>query len=190
MAEGKLIVIGGSAGSLAPLLKIAALFHTGMNISALVVMHRPPSEDSVLSEVLEAKTEFDVKEVDDKDQLKPGVLYIAPADYHVLVEKNGFLTLDDSEKVNFSRPSIDVTFESAVQAYGKSLVCVLLSGANADGAAGLRKAKEKGAVVIVQDPALAEFAFMPQKALELVEADMILDNNNVAKIRDYLQVSR
>jgi two-component system chemotaxis response regulator CheB len=186
MAEGKLIVIGGSAGSLAPMLKIASLFREGMNASVLVVMHRAPSEESVLSEVLLSRTGFVVKEVDDKDELTAGVMYIAPPDYHVLVEKDKCLTLDDSEKVNFSRPSIDVTFESAAEVYGRSLVCVLLSGANADGAAGLAKAKEKGAIVIVQDPATAEFAFMPQKGLEHVKPDVILTDYNVQKITDYL----
>ncbi|HZY81479.1 MAG TPA: chemotaxis protein CheB [Cyclobacteriaceae bacterium] len=186
MAEGKLIVIGGSAGSLSPVLKIASLFHKGMDICVLIVMHRAPSDESVLPEVLVTKTEFTVKEVDDKDELKPGMLYIAPPDYHVLIERDCCLTLDDSEKVHFSRPSIDVTFESAAEVYGSSLVCVLLSGANADGVAGLEKAKEKGAVVIIQDPEVADFAFMPQKALEQVKPDMILSENNFARLTDYL----
>jgi two-component system, chemotaxis family, protein-glutamate methylesterase/glutaminase len=183
----KLLVIGGSAGSLALVLKIISLLQKEADVSVILVIHRMSStEDSVLLEVLTSKTSFEVKEVEDKDQLQPGVIYVAPSDYHLLVEKDGSLTLDDSEKVNFSRPSIDVTFESAAEVCGPSLVCVLLSGANADGAIGLKKVKEKGGRVIIQDPATAEFPFMPQKALELVEPDLLLNDKDVQKIVAHL----
>lgn len=193
MEEGKLtnaarktIVIGGSAGSLAVVMRIVPLLREDMDVSVLIVMHRMASTEEVLLDVLAAKTSFEVKEVDDKDELRRGVVYIAPADYHVLVEKDGSMTLDDSEKVNFSRPSIDVTFESAAEACGSSLVCVLLSGANADGVAGLKKVKEKGGLVIIQDPATADFPFMPRKATEQVQADLLLKEDDVAKIVAFL----
>jgi two-component system chemotaxis response regulator CheB len=185
--SGKTIVIGGSAGSLSPLLRIIPLLRNDMNVSVLIVMHRmPSSEDNVLQEVLESRTSLEVKEVDDKDDLLPGRIYIAPPDYHVLVEKDGSMTLDDSEKVNFSRPSIDVTFETAAEVFGPSLVAVLLSGANADGAAGLIKVKEKGGRVIIQDPATADFGFMPQKGLEVVTADLILKKDNVDWLEEFI----
>ncbi|HMJ68632.1 MAG TPA: chemotaxis protein CheB [Cyclobacteriaceae bacterium] len=183
----KTIVIGGSAGSLSMVLRIVPLLRKNMNVSVLIVMHRMPSaEDNVLQEVLESRTSFEVREVEDKDLLKPGTIYVAPPDYHVLVEKDRTLTLDYSEKVNFSRPSIDVTFESAAEVCGTSLVCVLLSGANADGVTGLVKVKEKGGRVVIQDPASADFAFMPQKALEQVTADLLITENNVEMITGFL----
>lgn len=185
---GKTIVIGGSAGSLIQVLRIIPLLRKDMDVSVLIVMHRMASHEDVLPGVLVAKTSFEVKEVEDKDELRRGVIYIAPADYHVLVERDFTLTLDDSEKVNFSRPSIDVTFESAAEVCGSSLVGVLLSGANADGAAGLKRVKEKGGRAIVQDPATAEFPMMPQSALELVKADFVMNDDNVAKIVDFLGV--
>jgi two-component system chemotaxis response regulator CheB len=197
MAEGELrgdatpescktIVIGGSAGSLSVVLRIIPLLRKDMNVSVLIVMHRMASTEEVLLDVLGSRTSFEVKEVEDKDELRPGVLYIAPADYHVLVERDRLLTLDDSEKVNFSRPSIDVTFESAADACGSSVIGVLLSGANADGVAGLKKVKDKGGVVVIQDPATADFPFMPQKALELIEPDLLLTEDGVAKLVSFL----
>jgi two-component system chemotaxis response regulator CheB len=182
----KTIVIGGSAGSLSMVLRIIPLLQKEMDVSVLIVMHRMATTEEVLLDVLDSKTSFEVKEVEDKDELRPGVIYIAPADYHVLLEKDRSLTLDDSEKVNFSRPSIDVTFESAADVCGTSLVCVLLSGANADGVAGLKRVKEKGGCVIIQDPATADFPFMPQKATELVKADLLLTENDIAKIVAFL----
>lgn len=182
----KTIVIGGSAGSLAMILRIIPLLGKDMNVSVLVVMHRMASTEEVLLDVMESKTSFEVKEVDDKDELHPGMIYIAPADYHVLVERDKSLTLDDSEKVNFSRPSIDVTFESAAEVCGSSLIAVLLSGANADGVAGLKKVKEKGGFVVIQDPATADFPFMPQKALEAVSPDLILTNERVSELVAFL----
>lgn len=189
MAQGELttvasktIVIGGSAGSLATLLRIIPLLQKDMNVSVLIVMHRLASSEEVLLDVLESKTSFEVKEVEDKDELQPGIVYIAPADYHVLLERDRSLTLDDSEKVNFSRPSIDVTFESVADICGPSLIGVLLSGANADGVAGLKKVKEKGGRVVIQDPATADFPVMPQKALESIEPDLLLKGGDEAKI--------
>jgi len=174
-----LLVIGGSAGALQPVLDIVASIGKNSAVSVIVVLHRKPSEYDVLVSLLAARTHFHVKEVDDKDELTPGVVYIAPPDYHVLIEKDRTLSLDDSEKVNFSRPSIDVTFESASEVAGESLICVLLSGANADGAVGLAKAKRKGAFIVVQDPAYSEFAIMPQHAVDQIAVDMLLNQNNL-----------
>lgn len=114
----------------------------------------------------------------DKDEILPGVIYLAPPDYHVLIEKDKTITLDDSEKINYSRPSIDVTFECAAEVYGEKLICVLLSGANADGVDGLVKARKLGAYIVVQDPESAEVPFMPQSAVNTVEIDLILNDKN------------
>lgn len=175
----RLLVIGGSAGALQPVLDIASAVKDIPALSVIVVLHRKPAEEGVLVSLLSTRSSFQVREVEDKDDLRPGIIYIAPPDYHVLLEKDGTLSLDDSEKVNFSRPSIDVTFESAAEVAGEQLMCILLSGANADGVQGMITAKRKGALIVVQDPADSEFPTMPQQAIDQVAVDMLLNRHNL-----------
>lgn len=182
----KLLIIGGSAGALPMALKVIPLLKKEMNLSVIIVFHRKQSEDQVLLDVLSSRTDYIVKEADDKDPLAPGVIYIAPADYHVLIERDHTLTLDDSEKINYSRPSIDVTYESAAAVYGKSLVCLLLSGANADGVAGLIAARKTGAYIAVQDPSSSEVAYMPRQAMENVTVDLVLREGNLGELMKLL----
>lgn len=179
MAKFDLLVIGGSAGSLSVVMKIIPLITPSLNLATIIVFHRKHSDDSALIEVLAGRTDCVVKEIDDKDELLPGGIYIAPSDYHVLIEKNKTLTLDYSEKINYSRPSIDLAFDSAAEAYGSRVACMLLSGANADGVDGLVAAKHQGAFVIIQDPSTAEVAYMPQQALEKVTCDLMLNPDNL-----------
>jgi two-component system chemotaxis response regulator CheB len=178
----RLIVIGGSAGSFSMVLKILPHLDVKLQVPVVTVFHRKSSDDTTLIEVLSTRTCFEVSEIEDKAGISPNVFYIAPADYHVLIEKDYTFTLDDSEKINYSRPSIDVTFESAADVYGANLVCILLSGANADGVNGLKIAKQKGGCVIVQDPAFAEVPYMPQQAMTHVTPDYILRPDNVREI--------
>jgi two-component system, chemotaxis family, protein-glutamate methylesterase/glutaminase len=168
----EMVVIGGSAGSLAIVLELLPFFKPEMEIAILLVFHRK-SDDGTLIDILSHRSHFDVKEVEDKEVTRAGVVYVAPADYHVLVEKDGSLSLDYSEKINFSRPSIDVTFESASDVYGRRLVGILLSGANADGTNGLYKISKAGGLVIVQDPKTAEVPYMPAAALAKTSADIM-----------------
>ncbi len=181
-----LLVIGGSAGSLSVVLKILPLLEKDWNLSVIIVFHRKASEDTTLAEMLSTRTAFDVKEADEKDELLPGTIYLAPPDYHVLIEREHTITLDDSEKVNFSRPSIDVTFESAAQVYGDELTCILLSGANADGVEGLKIAKSLGAFIIVQDPTCAEVPYMPREAVNNVAVDFLLSDQNFEALKNIL----
>lgn len=181
-----LLVIGGSAGALVTVLDIVSRLKRSSALSVIVVLHRKNTEDGALIDLFAAKSRYRVKEVDDKDELEPGCIYVAPPDYHVLLEGNGTMSLDDSEKVNFSRPSIDVTFESAAEVKGANLICVLLSGANADGVAGLVTAKRKGAFIVVQDPAASEFPVMPQHAVDQVEVDMLLNEHNLPALLELL----
>lgn len=174
-----LLVIGGSAGSLAVVLKLLPLLKESMHLAVILVFHRKPGEESTLLDVLASKTKYLIKEAEDKDELVPGTIFLAPADYHLLVEKDHTLTLDDSEKVNYSRPSIDVTFESASDVYGRSLICMLLSGANADGVQGLKSVKRTGGLVVVQDPAWAEVSFMPREAVQNVDVDILITPENI-----------
>lgn len=170
----KVLVIGGSAGSLTKVLQLLPHFKKEMAITVIIVFHRKETEDTTLIDVLSKRTELQVKEVEEKEALLPGVIYVAPTDYHLLIEKDNTFSLDYSEKVNYCRPSIDVTMESAADALGKSLVGLLLSGANDDGTKGLKAIKECGGFVVVQDPLTAEVPYMPQHAIKRVAVDLIL----------------
>ena len=161
----QLIVIGGSAGSLTALLQIMEHMQAPNMPPVIIVLHRKPLQDTLLTDLLAAKTRLLVKEAEEKELLKNGRVYIAPADYHLLLEDDGSIALDYSEKVNFSRPSINVTFESAAEVYRSRLTAVLLSGTNADGTAGLQQVEAAGGHIIVQEPATAEFSFMPENAI-------------------------
>lgn len=175
----KLMVIGGSAGSLVMVLKILPHLKMEMNMAVIIIFHRKPTEENTLIELLSQRTSFQVKEAEDKEMINPQVIYLAPPDYHVLIEKNKTLSLDDSEKINYCRPSIDVTFEVASEVFGEKSICILLSGANADGVMGLKKAKEYGGLIIVQDPATAEVSYMPEQAIKNVSVDFILREDNI-----------
>ena len=184
MAENELntyqiIVIGGSAGSLDVVLKIIAALPAQMQSTVLVVLHRKNASDSPLVNIFASRTKLPVKEVEDKEALLPGTIYLAPADYHLLIEDTQNFSLDCSEKIHYSRPSIDVTFESAGEIFGSQCAGVLLSGANADGAQGLKTIRQQGGFTIVQDPATAEVGFMPQQAILIEAAAAVIATNNL-----------
>ncbi len=164
-ASCDVIVIGGSSGSLDVVLKVISQIKKEISFALVIVLHRKTTSDSTLSELLSIRSSIPVKEVEDKDLLIAGTVYLAPSDYHLLFEKGGVFALDDSEKVNYSRPSIDVTFESASEAFGASVSAILLSGANADGTAGLQAIYKQGGITIVQRPESASFPYMPQQAI-------------------------
>lgn len=176
----KAIVIGGSAGSLSVLFEVFPALNPELNVALILVLHRKYSGDSSLSDLLSSKTLLPTKEIDDKDPILPGHIYLAPADYHLLIEKNYSFSLDVSEKINFSRPSLDVTFESAADTFGRSLVAILLSGSNDDGTAGLKAVKEEGGFIIAQKPESAQMAYMPQNAINNLEMDLILDAKGIS----------
>ena len=174
-----MVIIGGSAGSLEVILKIVAALSEQSGASYVIVVHRKNDPDSILKALLTTRTTMPVKEVEDKEDVLPDTIYIAPPDYHLLFENDLIFSLDSSEKIHYSRPSIDVTFESAAEIFGSSVVGILLSGANADGANGLKKIKQSGGLVIVQNPETAEVGFMPQQAVDLVKADAIIDGGQI-----------
>jgi two-component system chemotaxis response regulator CheB len=171
----KALLIGGSAGSLQVLFHLLPLLNKTLPFAIIVVLHRRHSADSSLSELLSTKTALPTHEVDDKDVILPGHIYLAPADYHLLIEKGETFSLDYSEKVNFSRPSIDVTFESAAEVYGSSLAALLLSGANEDGTKGLLAVKKTGGITLVQNPETAQMPYMPNYALMHAVIDHVCD---------------
>lgn len=176
----KFLLMGGSAGSIEALMRMLPMLQLSKTFAIIVVLHRKNTEDTTLEELIAKKTVMAQKEVEDKTQLLAGSIYVAPSDYHLLFEKNGTLSLDVSEKVNYSRPSIDVAFESAAEAFGRNVAAVLLSGANEDGTAGLMAVKKHGGLVIVQDPRSAEMPFMPQNAIDHVQVDYVLTPEDIA----------
>lgn len=174
------LLIGGSAGSLEVLFRLLPLLRADLPFPVALVLHRRNSGDSSLSELLGSKTLNPTQEVEDKEPVTPGTIYLAPADYHLLIERDRTFSLDYSEKVNFSRPSIDVTFESAADVYGPALVAILLSGANEDGTSGLIAVKRAGGTAVVQNPDTAQMPFMPHYALTHLHIDHIFDTIEMA----------
>lgn len=179
MAEGKItrrvLIVGGSAGSLEVLIEMLPVLPKTADYAFVVVLHRKSAEDTILEDLIAAKAKMPVMEVEDKVLLFPGYIYVAPSDYHLLFEKGGELSLDNSEKVNYSRPSIDVSFESAAEIYGPDVTAILLSGANADGTQGLKTIKQYNGKAIIQAPETAGMPFMPENAISNITPDYILD---------------
>ncbi|RZL50427.1 MAG: chemotaxis protein CheB [Pedobacter sp.] len=174
MKNCKALVIGGSAGSLDVLFKILPAIDLSLTFPIIIVVHRKQGTDSLLSDLLSSKTQLKVKEVEEKELILAGTIYIVPSDYHLLIEKNFTFSLDYSEKVNYSRPSIDVTFQSAAEVYQDKLVCLLLSGSNADGVNGLITVKKFDGEIAVQDPASAQVDYMPSQAILKADVDFVL----------------
>lgn len=161
----KAVVIGASAGGVQALLQILPSLPASYPLPVLIVVHVPPDRDNALVSLFQARCQIQVREAEDKEPILPGVVYFAPSDYHLLVEKDGTLSLSSDELVNHSRPSIDVLLESAADAFGSELVGVILTGANDDGARGLQAVVEAGGVAIVEDPAEAYASAMPAASL-------------------------
>lgn len=177
----RIIVIGASAGALDALTRVLPALPPEYPYPVLVVVHVPPDKNSILPSLMQAKCSLRVKEAEDKEFLHPGTVYFAPPDYHLLVEKDGSLSLSTDWPVLFSRPSIDVLFESAADAYGDAVTGIILTGANADGAAGLRAVCQAGGRAMVQDPQTAPASAMPQAAAEACPNAVILPLENIAE---------
>ncbi len=175
MEKEGVIIFGGSAGSIEVIMNIFPFIPVDYPFAIVVVLHRKNTVEHHLEDVLSRKAQIPVLEIQDKMQLKPAHIYIAPGDYHLLVDETGLCTLDYSEKVNYSRPSIDVTFECFANAFGNRCIAILLSGANSDGAVSLKKIKDKGGLTIVQSPESAKVATMPMSAINLFSPDVIAD---------------
>jgi two-component system chemotaxis response regulator CheB len=185
-----LIVIGGSAGSLQVVMEIIPQLRPDLQVPVLVVFHRKATPNpELLIRLLDAKTRLTIKEAEDKETLKGGIIYVAPADYHLLVEKDGSLSLDISEKINYSRPSIDLTFMTAADAYQERTMAVILSGANADGMRGMEIIHRQGGFCVAQDPLTAQVAFMPSKAIAKEVVHQIASPDEIAAIMNLCQPS-
>jgi two-component system chemotaxis response regulator CheB len=168
------VVIGASAGALEALSAILPALPANFRLPVVVVVHIPPDKRSVLAELFRAKCNLAVVEVEDKEPLIGGTVYFAPPDYHLLVEADRTLALSSEEPVLFSRPSIDVLFETAAEAFGTGLIGIVLTGANHDGARGLKAVADAGGIAIVQDPEEAYQSAMPQAAIDAVANAQVL----------------
>ncbi|HEX3993318.1 MAG TPA: chemotaxis protein CheB [Acetobacteraceae bacterium] len=174
------VVIGSSAGALEALSVILPALPASYRLPVIVVVHVPADRRSVLAELFRAKCRISVREAEDKEPIVGGTVYFAPPDYHLLVEKENRLSLSSDAPVFFSRPSIDVLFESAADAYGAALIAVILTGANQDGAAGMSAVVEAGGLAIVQDPAHAFARAMPEAALTMCSDARVLSLDDIA----------
>lgn len=159
------VVIGASAGAMEALFAILPRLPARYPLPVMLVVHLPPTK-SLLAELLQSRCQLAVREAEDKEPIRSGTVYVAPPDYHLLVEGDRSLSLSSEEPVHYSRPSIDVLFESASNAYRSGLVGIVLTGASSDGAAGLKAIHDEGGVALVQLPGQAHASIMPQAALD------------------------
>jgi two-component system chemotaxis response regulator CheB len=175
------VVIGASAGGGRALEEILSLLPADYALPLLVVQHLHPTDNGLFAEQLAYKFRRTVITPNDKQSIVPGCLYVAPPVYHMLVEKSRTIALSVDEKVRWSRPSIDVLFDSAARVWKQALIAVILSGANNDGAEGMKTVRSFGGLTIAQDPGTAEHPGMPQAAIDLGIVDEVLTTPQIAE---------
>ncbi len=176
------IVIGASAGGIKALMLLLGKLPAHFRVPIIIVLHMPDTRESRLAEVFQHHTAMTVIMAEDKFRIKPGTIYFASPGYHLSIETDRSFSLSCEDPVHYSRPSIDFLMSSAANAYGASLAGILLTGANQDGAEGMACIQNCGGVTIVQDPAEAEMAFMPQAALDLFIPDFIMPLEQIQRL--------
>lgn len=190
MKDFKAIVIGTSSGGLNALSRVLGPLPENFPLPILIVQHISSDADDFMVHHLRRNCNLQVKEADDKDIPEKGWVYIAPPNYHMLVEEEGFLSLSVSPPENYSRPSIDVLFETAADAYTNHLIGIVLTGANNDGTAGALRIKKRKGMVIVQSPATAEAAMMPQSVIDKNAAEIVLPLDLIGKYLNTLIIDK
>ncbi|MGM0654309.1 MAG: chemotaxis protein CheB [Thermodesulfobacteriota bacterium] len=173
------IVVGVSAGGLVALAEVLPKLDKDMTLPVMIVQHQSHDSDDFLVRYFDDLCRHSVKEVEDKMPVESGTIYFAPANYHLLVEPDKTFSLSTEARVNYSRPSIDVLFESAADTYMDRLVGIILTGANSDGTNGAARIKELGGLIIAQDPETAEADAMPMSVIKHVQVDHILALNRI-----------
>ncbi|MCX6242696.1 MAG: chemotaxis protein CheB [Bacteroidetes bacterium] len=176
----KVIVIGSSAGGLNALKTLLRNLDKGFRIPVIIVQHISPDSENYLIHILNDLNRLKVKEADEKEHLQPGYAYVAPPNYHLLIEPDQTFTLTIDERVNYARPSIDVLFETAAEVFREHLIGIILTGANNDGSHGLKRIKELGGMAIVQDPETAEVDSMPKAAVAACAVDHVLSLEEIS----------
>jgi two-component system chemotaxis response regulator CheB len=177
-----LVVIGASAGGVEALIVLLRALPPTLRAAILIVLHLPRDRRSVLADVFQPHCAVPVRDAQDKEPVEPGTVYIAPADYHLLVDDTRSLSLSVDELVHFSRPSVDVLFEAAADVYGERTLAILLTGGSDDGAAGLAAVRRAGGWTIVQDPRTARVPMMVEAALALGPVDVVLPLEGIADL--------
>lgn len=176
------VVMGVSAGGIDALKVILSALPPSFPLPIAIVQHRDKRADSFLAEYLNRLSRLTVTEAEDKEPLCAGHAYLAPAGYHLLIEPDRSFSLSVDARVNYSCPSVDVLFESAADAFAESLIGIVLTGANGDGAQGLKAIKERRGLAVVQDPENAEARAMPCAALQATPVDHILDLKQIGRL--------
>ncbi len=174
------IVIGASAGAVEALSIILPALSQKFPLPIMVVVHIPPDRTSIIADLFREKCNLPVAEAEDKEPIRPGTIYFAPPGYHLLVEMDRTLSLSNDEPVFFSRPSVDVLFESAADAYGPALLAIVLTGANQDGAYGVKSVADAGGSAIIQSPAGAYATAMPAAAITACPSARVLALADIA----------
>jgi two-component system chemotaxis response regulator CheB len=178
------VVIGASAGGLHAIIQLLEDLPEDYPLPFVIVQHRGKDNGELLEELLQNKCLLKVKQADEKESILPGHVYIAPPDYHLLIENDKTLSLTTDIHVNYSRPSIDLLLESAAEAYHKNLIGIILTGSSSDGSQGLLRIKKSGGLTIAQKPSTAEYFFMPESAVRIGAATHVL---TLEEIKLYLQ---
>jgi two-component system chemotaxis response regulator CheB len=176
------IVLGVSSGGMNALKIIFAALPANFSMPIIIVQHVGANSDSQWIQLLNEKSNLHLKEADEKETIEKGKVYFAPPNYHLLIEKDKSFSLTIDERVNFARPSIDVLFETAAEAYKKKLIGIVLTGSNSDGTKGIKRIKECGGLAIIQDPKTAESAYMPTSAIDAIKADYILSLEDIVQL--------
>lgn len=187
MIESRVVLIGTSAGGVSAVCDLLLALPQNFKLPMVIVQHLPESNHVEVGQVYPSKA-LKVTEIEDKMPIEPGYAYFAPGGYHVHFEKDHTFSLSQEEPVRFSRPSIDLCFESAAKIFGPKAIGVVLTGANADGAVGLTRIIEEGGKSIVQNPETAEFAEMPEAALQAAKPDFVVTLKELPKILSDLQM--
>lgn len=180
--SSEILLLGGSAGSFKLIFRIVQVLDRNLKKVVIIVMHRKRNFASEVEKLFAHNSLMGVKEIEDKDGINKGIIYIAPANYHVLIESGGYFGLDVSEAIWFSKPSIDITFESAAEVYKNKCTAILLSGANQDGAEGMLKLRNAGSLTIAQDPEDAELPEMPRDAINIGGAEYVLSGAEIIQL--------
>jgi two-component system chemotaxis response regulator CheB len=180
--KSDILLLGGSAGSFKLIFSIIKNFNADLNKTVIIIIHRKKNFYSEIEKLFAENSRMLFREISDKDKIRGNTIYIAPANYHALIEKEKCFGLDVSDAVWYSKPSIDITFESAADVYKNHCTAVLFSGANQDGAEGLLKLRKSGSLTIVQDPKDAEMPQMPEAAININAAEFILSSNQILEL--------
>ena len=184
--SSELVLIGGSAGSFKAIFRAVKSFSVNLNKAVIIIIHRKKNFFSEIEKLFAENSRISLREICDKEEIRKNTIYIAPANYHVLIEQGPSIALSVDPPVHYARPSIDVLFESAADVYRSRLAGVVLTGGNDDGAEGLEHIRRTGGLSIVQDPSEAQTPLMPEAALKRGPADIVLPLDVIADLLAHL----